>query len=48
MEGFRYSVQNGIARKLWNPMGTVLPSVQGQPQYNTTLNRAALPSQGFV
>lgn len=62
-EGFRYSVQNGEARKLRNPFGTPLtrsdgnkeifrdwaiPSFQFQPQYNATMNRAALPSQGFV
>ena len=48
MEGFRYNVRNGDARKLTNPIGTVIPSLQFQPQYNVTLNRAALPTQGFV
>ena len=62
-EGFRYSVQNGIARKQKNPFGTLLtrsdgtkeifrdyaiPSPNYQPHYNATLNRVALPTQGFV
>ena len=48
MEGFRYNVQNGDARKLTNPMGSVIPSPQFQPQYNASMNRALLPSQGFM
>ena len=49
MEGFRYSVQNGDARQLRSPIGTFIPSPQFQPQYNTTtMNRAALPTEGFV
>ncbi len=62
-ESFRYSVENGEARRLRNPLGTPLtrsdgtteilrdlaiPSVQYQPQYNASLNRAALPTQGFT
>ena len=48
MERFRYSVLNGEARTLMNPMGTVIPAFKSQPQYNATMNRVALPPQGFM